>query len=190
MLVSLIAPLQAILFAAGNEGMTTEEIAHVLQLSRDETLAVCRDLQTYLDTENSGIMLAELAGAWQLCTRPEHVEYLRRMATVPEPSTISQAALETLAIIGYKQPITRMDVEAIRGVQSDRAIHTLISRSLIVEVGRADAPGRPILYGTTSEFLASFGLRNLQDLPPLPPLPEVTNDELSLFQLTETMPKD
>lgn len=190
MLVPLIGPLEAVLFAAGSEGLSTEELAHVLQLAEDEVTSLCRSLSESLQTRGSGLMLVELAGTWQLATRPEHVAYLRRMATAPTHTNLSNAALEALAIVAYKQPITRAEVEAIRGVQSDRAIQTLVHRQLITEVGRQEGPGRPILYGTTDHFLTSFGLRKLSDLPPLPPEPEDGEMDLSLFQLAPALPKD
>jgi segregation and condensation protein B len=188
-IVSMTAPLEAILFAAGSNGMTTEELADIMQLSTSEVKALCLQLQNEYDERLAGIMLSEIAGNWVLVTRPEYAEYLRRMATAPTSTTLSTAALEVLAIIAYRQPITRADIEAVRGVQSDRAISTLVHRQLIKEVGRAEGPGRPILYGTTDVFLQTFGLRSLDDLPPLPPEPEVPQD-LSLFELTPSLPRD
>jgi segregation and condensation protein B len=111
------------------------------------------------------------------------------MAAPSTSNTLSTAALEVLAIVAYKQPISRADIEAIRGVQSERAIATLVHRRLIAEVGRQDSPGRPILYGTTDVFLQTFGLRSLEDLPPLPAEPPMPSD-LSLFHLTPTLPRD
>jgi segregation and condensation protein B len=179
MIVSMLGPLEALLFAAGSEGLTVEELAEILQLSVDETNALCRDLQ----------MEFEWGGHWQLVTRSEHATYLRRMATAPVSTQLSNAALEVLAIVAYKQPVSRIDIEAIRGVQSDRAIQTLVHRQLIEEVGRLDAPGRPILYGTTALFLQTFGLRGVADLPPLPEAPQLPAD-VSLFHLTPTLPRD
>ena len=190
MLVSLTAPLEAVLFAAGSNGLTTDELAHILELSVAETTEVCQKLQEVLSKRQSGIMLVELAGTWQLATRPDYISYLRRMATSPSSGSLSAAALEALAIVAYKQPITRAEIEAIRGVQSDRAVHTLVHRQLIHEIGRQDSPGRPILYGTTDHFLQTFGLRSLKDLPPLPPEPENASADLSLFQLTPSLARD
>jgi segregation and condensation protein B len=190
MLISLTAPLEAVLFAAGSNGCTVEELAHILQLSVGEVPAVCHSLQEKLEKARSGLMVIEIAGTWQLATKPTYVEYLRRMATSPANTSISAAALETLAIVAYKQPIIRSDIEAIRGVQSDRVVATLVHRQLIIEVGRQEGPGRPILYGTTDHFLTTFGLRTVTDLPPLPPRPDFADMELSLFQLTPSLPRD
>lgn len=189
MIVSLIAPLEAVLFASGSNGLSTEDIAQVLQLSVGEAKALCEDLrQRYVDS-GFGIQLVELAGTWQLVTKPEHVEYVKRMATSPTSAHLSPAALEVLAIVAYRQPMTRSDIEAIRGVQSDRAVGTLVHRQLIEECGRQEAPGRPILYATTDLFLQTFGLRSLQDLPPLPAEAQLPK-EVALFDLPSLLSRD
>lgn len=185
----MTGPLEAVLFAAGGEGLRTEELAEVLQLTRVEVVDLCQELAQKYDTSSAGLVLTELAGHWKLVTRPEHAVYLERMATSPTLSTLSPAALEVVAIIAYRQPISRSDIESIRGVQSDRAVATLVHRRMIQEVARQDSPGRPILYGTTDYFLHTFGLRNLEDLPPLPEEPEI-DQELALFQLGNVLARD
>lgn len=189
MLVSMTAPLEALLFATGSEGLSTQELADALQLSIEETRSLCLELARQYEERGAGISLVELAESWQLVTRPEHVEYIRRLATTPTSTHLSTAALEVLSIVAYRQPVSRMDIERTRGVQSDRAVATLVHRQLIAEVGRQDAPGRPILYGTTDLFLQTFGLRALSDLPPLPEDDELPKD-LSLFELTPSLPRD
>lgn len=189
MLVPLIAPLEAILFAAGSNGLGLEEISAILQVSIPEAQSLCMELQSLYDERRAGIRLVELAESFVLVTRAEHADYLKRMATSPTSTNLSVAALEVLAIVAYRQPITRAEVELTRGVQSDRAISTLTHRQLIKEVGRQDGPGRPILYGTTENFLQTFGLRSLADLPPLPDEPLQAKD-LSLFQMTSPAPRD
>jgi segregation and condensation protein B len=188
-IVSMLGPVEALLFAAGSDGLAVEELADALQLSVDETHAVCTELQGDYERHQRGLVIVELGGQWQMVTRADHAGYLRRLATSPTSSNLSNAALEVLAIVAYRQPLSRMDVESVRGVQSDRAIHTLVHRQLITEVGRQEGPGRPILYGTTQTFLQTFGLRGLEDLPPLPEEPDVPQD-LSLFHLTPVLPKD
>lgn len=190
MIVSMTGPLEAVLFAAGSNGLTTGELSHVLQLSPQEVQSLCETLKDALNKRGSGIALVEFGGTWQLVTRADFEPYLRRMATTPTSGTLSTASLEALAVIAYKQPITRAEIEAIRGVQSDRALHTLVHKQLIREIGREDAPGRPILYGTTDHFLHTFGLRSLEDLPPLPPEPEGIENDLSLFQIAPTLARD
>ena len=110
-------------------------------------------------------MIVQLAGTYQLATKKENAAYLKRLVDSPNTSTLSQAALETLAIIAYKQPITRAEIEEIRGVKTERPLHTLMSKALIKEVGRAEGTGRAYLYGTTKEFLDYFGLKNIEELP-------------------------
>src|SRR5690606_36052476 len=122
----------------------------------------------YEENENRGLVLVQLAGTYQLATKKENAIYLKRLVETPNYSTLSQAALETLTIIAYKQPITRLEIEEIRGVKTDHVIQTLVAKGLVQEVGRADGPGRAILYGTTKEFLDYFGLKDLKELPPLP----------------------
>lgn len=189
MIVSLTAPLEAILFTAGSNGLNIDEIAQVLQLSAGEAQALCEELRHRYVEQASGIQLVELAGTWQLVTKPEFVDYVRRMATAPTSAHLSAAALEVLAIVAYQQPITRADIEAIRGVQSDRAVSTLVHRQLIAQCGRQETPGRPILYGTTDTFLQTFGLRSLQDLPPLPEESQLPK-EIDLFDLPSTLSRD
>ena len=182
----MTAPAEAILFASGSNGLTTEEVATVLQLSFDETRALCLDLQASYDKRAAGIQLIEVAGTWQLVTKPEFADSVRRLATTPSSGNLSPAAFEVLAIVAYQQPITRIEIEAIRGVQSDRAVATLAHRQLIEESGRQDSPGRPILYKTTDAFLQTFGLRGLNDLPPLPAESELPK-EVSLFDFSSTL---
>ena len=189
-MVPIIGPLEAVLFAAGSNGLSLEELTHVLQLTSEEVRTLCQELSEVLEERGAGTLLAEYGETWQLVTRPEYATYLRRMATSPSNGTLSTAALETLAVVAYKQPITRTKIEAIRGVQSDRALHTLVHKQLVCEVGREEAPGRPILYGTTEHFLQTFGLRNIDDLPPLPPEPENIKNDLSLFQIAPTLARD
>ncbi|MCL6631266.1 MAG: SMC-Scp complex subunit ScpB [Alicyclobacillus herbarius] len=177
------------MFAVGSDGLSTEELADVLQLGVEETRQLCLSLQAEYDQRGGGLALVEFAGSWQLVTRPEHAVYLRRLAHTPVATQLSHAALEVLSIVAYRQPISRSEIEDIRGVKSDRAIATLVHRRLIAEVGRQNAPGRPILYGTTDTFLQAFGLRSLEDLPPLPELNEIPSD-LSLFERRSSLPRD
>ena len=189
MLMSMLAPLEALLFAAGSNGLTTEEIASAMGLSLEDTKSLCEQLQQQFEQRNSGLQVVDFAGNWQLVTRPEFAEYIRRLATSPVSGHLSAAALEVLAIVAYRQPITRQGIELIRGVQSDRALSTLVHRQLVAEKGREDAPGRPILYGTTDVFLQTFGLRSLEELPLLPSEQELPQT-LSLFENHPSIPRD
>ncbi|WP_314585344.1 SMC-Scp complex subunit ScpB [Paenibacillus terrigena] len=157
--------IEGLLFVAGDEGLTARQIAEVVEQPLDIVLDVIHDLKGDYKRSKRGIQITEIANAFQLTTVPEHAPYFERLAYSPSRSTLSQAALETLSIIAYRQPITRVDIEEIRGVKSDRALQTLMSKDLIEEVGRAEAIGRPILYGTTKSFLDYFGLDSLKGLP-------------------------
>lgn len=189
MLLPMTGPLEAILFAAGGDGLSVAEIAAILQLSVDEAADMCDVLCQSYDDREAGLMMVELAGRWVLGTRTRYADYLRQMAASPASPGLSNAALEVLAIVAYKQPVSRLDIDEIRGVQSDRSLATLVHRRMVAEVGRQEAPGRPILYGTTAEFLQTFGLNSLGDLPPLPEESD-SIDGLPLFRLDPTLPRD
>ena len=120
--------------------------------------------------ENRGIRIMELDGAYQLCTKSELYEYLIRVAKQPKKIVLTDIVMETLSIIAYKQPITKLEIEKIRGVKSDHAVNKLVEYNLVMELGRLDAPGRPLLFGTTEEFLRHFGIQSLEDLPMINPV--------------------
>jgi segregation and condensation protein B len=161
--------LESLLFAAGDEGLTLKQICQVLEIDEERAGQLLQDLSHEYDENSSrGITLVELAGTFQLATKKEYAPYLKKLVESPHTSTLSQAALETLAIIAYKQPITRMEIEEIRGVKTERPIQTLIAKAMVKDVGRAEGAGRAYLYGTTKEFLDYFGLKNIKELPPLP----------------------
>lgn len=157
--------IEGLLFAAGDEGLDAKELAEVLEVDAHLAKELVLELQSELKRGGRGVQIVEVANAYQMTTIPEHAPYFERLAAAPTRSSLSQAALETLAIVAYKQPITRVEIEEIRGVKSDRALHTLVAKELIHETGRAEAVGRPILYGTTKQFLEYFGLRSIEDLP-------------------------
>jgi len=176
--------LESVLFAAGDEGLSLKQIATVLEVDEIKAQGIISEMQhEYEKDVNRGILLVQIAGVFQLATKKEHAEYLKRLVESPGTSHLSQAALETLAIIAYKQPITRIEIEEIRGVKTERPLQTLASRALIKEVGRAEGAGRAYLYGTTKEFLDYFGLKNIAELPPLPEKidDEEVQDEADLF---------
>ena len=161
--------VESLLFAAGDEGLTMKQICEVLELDEIMAVQIMKELEEeYKENGNRGITLVQMAGAYQLVTKKEYSPYLKKLVDSPHTSTLSQAALETLAIIAYKQPITRMEIEEIRGVKTERPLHTLVGKALIKEVGRVEGAGRAYLYGTTKAFLDYFGLKNIEDLPPLP----------------------
>ncbi|XID94218.1 SMC-Scp complex subunit ScpB [Paenibacillaceae bacterium WGS1546] len=162
---TLKSVLEGLLFVAGDEGITAKTAAEVVETDVEVVKDVLKDLQKELVKKNRGIRIAEVAGGYRLTTAAEHAPYFEKLAYSPSRAALSQAALETLAIVAYKQPITRVEIEEIRGVKADRPIHHLVAKDLIEEKGRAEALGRPILYGTTKAFLDYFGLPSLSSLP-------------------------
>jgi segregation and condensation protein B len=176
--------IESLLFAAGDEGLTMKQICEVLEMEEVKAEQLLKELKKeYDESENRGITLVQMAGAFQLVTKKVHSPYLKKLVESPHTSNLSQAALETLAIVAYKQPITRMEIEEIRGVKTERPLHTLMAKALIKEVGRAEGAGRAYLYGTTKEFLDYFGLKSIEELPPLPEkaIEDYAQEEADLF---------
>ncbi|HLR66361.1 SMC-Scp complex subunit ScpB [Virgibacillus alimentarius] len=163
----LKAVVEALLFASGDTGVTTKQLAQILKIPDSNAELLLEELKFDYEQSNRGMMIIQSKQVYHLTTRPEHSSYLKMLLAMPQSTRMSQAALETLAIIAYKQPITRTEIDEIRGVQSDRPVQTLIARSLIEEMGRRDTVGKPILFGTSKEFLTYFGLTSLEELPPL-----------------------
>ncbi|QTH44802.1 SMC-Scp complex subunit ScpB [Cohnella sp. LGH] len=162
---TLKSVLEGLLFVSGDEGISAKTAAEVVETDVAVVADVLKDLQKDFSKKSRGIRIAEVAGSFRLTTASEHAPFFEKLAYSPSRSSLSQAALETLAIIAYKQPITRIEIEEIRGVKADRPLHHLVNKDLIEEKGRADALGRPILYGTTKAFLDYFGLPGIQSLP-------------------------
>ncbi len=161
-----MAAVEAILFTMG-ESVEISAIAKALEVKQTRVRQILKRLQKKYDAPSRGIMLQQFEDAVQMSTKPEQYENLIKIAKVPKKMTLSDSVIETLSIIAYKQPITKIEVEGIRGVSCDYAINKLLEYDLIKELGRKDAPGRPILFGTTEQFLRSFGVKNLTELPSL-----------------------
>lgn len=174
---------EGLLFASGDEGMTQKQLSDVMDIDMKTVELVIDELKYDYEHQARGIALMQSRAYYHLTTKPEHAAYFQRLMDAPHSSRLSQAALETLAIVAYQQPITRTEVEEIRGVKSERPIHTLVNRSLIEERGRREGVGRPILYGTTKDFLTYFGLISIEELPPLPEHSDDLNmeEEADLF---------
>lgn len=170
------AVVEAILFAMGNS-VSISKIADVLNISKNEASDIIAIMQKkYNEDVNRGITIVELDGNVQMCSKTDMYEHLIKIATVPKHYTLTETVLETLSIVAYKQPVTRIEIEKIRGVNCDHAVNKLLEYGLIAEIGRLDAPGRPLLFGTTEEFLRSFGVKSLEELP------TVTQDRLEEFK--------
>ncbi|MDR1206507.1 MAG: SMC-Scp complex subunit ScpB [Peptococcaceae bacterium] len=156
--------MEALLFVSG-EPLSVKALVSLTQIPEDEVLAQLKDLKADYERERRGFTLEELAGGFLFATRPEHSVYIERLVR-PRLNTLTQAALETLSIIAYRQPVTRPEIDDIRGVNSDSSVGTLLERGLIEEKGRKETPGRPMIYGTTQDFLKYFGFKSLRELPP------------------------
>lgn len=194
MKMALASRIEALLFVAGDDGLTAQQLAFLTESEEADLLHHIGLLESKYASADSGIMLKRLAGVYQLVTKPEMAETVQKLAENPTAQSLSQASLEVLSIVAYKQPITRVEIEDLRGVKSEKALQTLSAKALIQEVGRAERTGRAILYGTTKEFLDYFGL---QDLDALPPLPEAAGDaeeeqdtDLFMSRLHETFSKE
>lgn len=164
----IMAVIEAVLFAMG-DSVELSSLEHVLEMPEIEIREVIARMNSKYKKADRGIYIAELENAVQLCTKPELYEYLIKVAKAPRRYVLTDTLLETLSIIAYKQPVTRLEVEKIRGVSCDHAVNRLLEFNLIQELGRLDAPGRPLLFGTTEEFLRTFGVKSLGDLPMLNP---------------------
>ena len=155
---------EALIFVA-EEPLSAKSIADVLNLDANSVAAAIADLASEYEKRNGGLQLREIAGGWQIATRPEHHEHVRAYLKSKPSAKLSLASLETLAVIAYKQPVTVPEILDIRGVQSPSAIKTLLDKRLIVARGRKETVGRPMMYGTSKEFLIQFGLKDLSELP-------------------------
>ena len=162
------AAIEAILFATGR-AVPEEDIARALDMDRDEIGGIIRDMAKAWDEEARGVELIELEGSWQMCTRKAYYPQLIALELVPKKPRLTDVLLEPLSVIAYKQPVTKAEIERIRGVNSDHAVNKLVEYKLVAELGRAKAPGRPILFGTTQDFLRVFGISSREKLPGVSP---------------------
>ena len=164
----MYAVIEAVLFTMG-ESVETAKLAAAIEQDVSTTVKLIHNLMDRYEAEDRGIKIIELGDSFQLCTKPETYEYLIKVAAQPKKQVLTDVLLETLSIIAYKQPITKQEIEGIRGVSCDHAVNKLVEYGLVDEVGRLDAPGRPILFGTTESYLRSFGVRNVDELPVISP---------------------
>ncbi|GAA4061402.1 SMC-Scp complex subunit ScpB [Amphibacillus indicireducens] len=161
------AVVEGLLFVSGSDGLTAKQMAVITELDEDTIEHILNELKYDYENASRGMQMLESEKHYYLASKPEHSDYFRKLRTNAHTSKLTQASLETLAIVAYNQPITRAEVEEIRGVKSDRPIQTILSRGLIEEVGRKNTIGRPMMFGTTLDFLTYFGLRSIDELPPL-----------------------
>ena len=164
----LLGAVEAILFAMG-ESVSLSKIASAIGKDETEAKRLLEELKKQYQKKERGIQLIELEDSYQLCTKPEFYDYLIQVAKQPKKHVLTDVLLETLAIVAYKQPVTKIEIEKIRGVKSDHAVNKLVEYDLVCEVGRLDAPGKPLLFGTTEEFLRRFGVQSVEELPSIAP---------------------
>jgi segregation and condensation protein B len=165
----LLQALEALLFVS-DEPVASVVLAQALGVERREADDLCDELARSYEERGAGITLRSVGGGWRLTTHPDAAPVVEQFVLASRHTRLTKAALETLSIVAYKQPVTRHQISGIRGVNSDGVLRALVDRGLIAEVGREETPGRPVLYGTTPEFLERLGLASLSDLPPLGPL--------------------
>lgn len=158
--------IEALLFTWGDP-LEIKDLSSILNVKEEELEQILKEMMDEFDFNRRGIRIVRINNSYQLCTRVEHYDWIKKLSNPKTSRNLSNAALETLSIIAYKQPIIKSDIEQIRGVRCDRALETLLERGLIDELGRLEKIGRPILYGTTDVFLRSFGLENIDELPEL-----------------------
>ncbi|MBQ7104325.1 MAG: SMC-Scp complex subunit ScpB [Bacilli bacterium] len=176
-----LAVLEGLLFVVGDDGLTLKQICDIMELSLEEGKDLILELKKTYEDENRGIKINILGDRFKLSTKKEHREYYQKLVESPENNNLSQAALETLAIVAYNEPLTRMEIDEIRGVNSREMLRKLVAKGLVKEEGRSDLPGRPILYATTNEFLDYFGLSSKDDLPKFEKVAFEEKDDTDLY---------
>ena len=179
--MNMEAVLEGLLFVVGDEGLTISQIKDILDLEDEDAKKLIISLKEKYENIDRGIRIDFLGNTFKLTTKKEHKEYYQKLIENPETNVLSNAALETLAIIAYNEPVTRLMVDEIRGVSSRDMIRKLVAKGLVKETGRSDLPGRPILYATTSEFLDYFGLASKEDLPKFDTIVEEATDDTDLY---------
>ena len=172
------AVVESLLYVAGDEGVKPETIAYVIDKTKEDVMALLVNLTHRYESEHSGLELVNYGGSYKLVTKQLMAPFIKKLLHEEKNNALSQSALETLAIIAYKQPITRVEIEELRGVGAEMMLKKLLAKGLIKEAGRSEAPGRPILYEVTEEFMDSFKLENLDELPDLPQYSKKDNESL------------
>ncbi len=188
--MNLLGVLEGILFVVGDEGVTLNQICDIMSIKEDEAKRLLMDLKKEYESDNHGIRISYLGDAFKLTTKKEHKNYYQKLIENPENNTLSSAALETLAIIAYNQPITRVEIDEMRGVGCTHIIRRLVAKGLIKEAGKSTMPGRPNLYATTSEFLDYFGLSSINDLPKVEEKKVVEEDQDLFKSIYKEPPND
>lgn len=172
---SIKSAIESMMYIWG-EPLDIKDMAEVFNMDKKEVYECCRELAEEYEREGRGIVIREVNKSFQFVTRPENIDYIERLCTPVKQKRLSQSALEVLAIVAYRQPVTKGEIEAVRGIRCDRVIEGLSAKGLVTELGRSDAVGRPILYGTTDEFLKQFGFSSLKELPDIEDIEDVLRE--------------
>ena len=176
--------VEGLLYVQGDQGITVEQIKDILEITKEEVEKIIEELKEEYINQDRGLRINYLGNSYKLTTKEEHKEYYQKLLENPKNNTLSNAALETLAIIAYNEPITRGEIDETRGVDSVYVIRRLLAKGLIKECGKSEKPGHPILYKTTNEFLDYFGLSSIEELPKIEILTEEETKEKDLFKST------
>lgn len=184
------AVLEGLLFVVGEDGLTLDQIEEVLELTEEEVKELVNNLKHSYGSDDRGLRIDFLGNRLKLTTKFEHRKYYQKLLENPETNILSQAALETLAIIAYNEPLTRIEVDKIRGVSSGQMVRKLVAKGFVKESGRSDLPGRPILYETTNDFLDYFGLSSIEELPDMEKYIEASEEENEDTDLYKTKYKE
>lgn len=174
--------LEGLLYVQGDEGLTISDVENILNISEEEAKILINNLKQEYEKENRGLRINYLGNTFKLTTKEEHKEYYQKLLENPRTNTLSTAALEVLAIIAYNEPITRVEVDEIRGIESGHIVRKLLAKGLLKEAGKSDLPGKPILYKTTDEFLDYFGMSTIKDLPDINSITIEEPEEKDLFK--------
>ena len=175
--MNYIPILEGLLFVVGDDGISVDQISEVLDIKKEEVYKVLEELDKIYNDDNRGITIKKYGNMYKLTTKKEYKEYYQRLFDNKEINTLSQSSLEVLAIIAYNEPITRVEIDELRGVNSSYVVRKLMAKNLIKEAGKSDLPGKPMLYKTTKDFLDCFGLSSIEDLPKLD---DISNEEVEI----------
>lgn len=175
---SLMSALESMMFVWG-QPLETKVAAEVLNMEKKQVLELFKELQREYEEEHRGIVIRQIENSFQFVTREENIQFIEKLCTPVKTKKLSQAALEVLAIVAYKQPVTKGEIEAIRGIKCDRVMEGLVEKGLVESVGRSEGIGRPMLYGTTEFFLKNFGFSNIKELPEIENIEEAINSKYS-----------
>lgn len=184
-----VSALEAVLFASGDP-ISVDRLSQTFEIQPEEIDGLIKQLEAKLDENNSGVKVVRLENTYQLVTRDEFADYIKKAFDIKRRTPLSPASLEVLAVIAYNQPVTRAFIEQVRGVDCSGVVSTLVEKGLIEERGRLELPGRPLLYGTTKTFLRSFSLNDLSDLPPLPKDNPEVSDVAEQLQIEEDITEE